>query len=212
MLETVETVLAGFCYFQHEGWRLVFSTGFEMDFLRNILNGCPNVGDGSVVLPQDVDDNPKKKHDVIDPDMLIKSVEFFDLMANVALEAGVGIDVFCAGGFSVGYGFRWWIDIADWLTLYYDMAALCRFLIQYFFIFITGANELGLPAYQSLVDPSGGYVVPQLSFATPQFEMNLTHLLEQTYLANSKYDVAAESDDPPEVYLDIRSDRYVNIE
>lgn len=131
-------------------------------------NGCPNMGEGSVVNPQDADEN-RKKHDVIDPDMLSKSVEYFDLMANVALEAGVGIDVFCAG-----------------------------------------SNELGLPAYQSLVDPSGGYVVPQLSFATPQFEYNLTYLIEQTYLARSKYEVAAENDDPPEVYLDIRSDSFMD--
>jgi hypothetical protein len=58
-------------------------------------NGCPNAGDGSVVLPLDMEDT--KQHDVIDPDMLSKSVEYFDLMANVALEAGAGIDVFCAG-------------------------------------------------------------------------------------------------------------------
>jgi hypothetical protein len=58
-------------------------------------NGCPNVGEGSVVLPEDMEDI--KQHDVIDADMLSKSVEYFDLMANVALEAAVGIDVFCAG-------------------------------------------------------------------------------------------------------------------
>jgi len=130
-------------------------------------NGCPNVGEGSVVLPEDMEDI--KQHDVIDADMLSKSVEYFDLMANVALEAGVGIDVFCAG-----------------------------------------SNELGLPAYQSLVDPSGGYVVTQLSFDVPQLEHNLKFLLEETYLARPKNDIAEESDDKPEVYLDIRSDSFMD--
>jgi hypothetical protein len=60
-----------------------------------------------------------------------------------------------------------------------------------------------------MVDPSGGYVVTQLSFAAPQLEHNLKFLLEQTYLAKPKNDIAEEGDEKPEVYLDIRSDRYV---
>jgi hypothetical protein len=62
-------------------------------------NGCPNAGDGSVVVVADKDDAPQKKHtpDVIDAGLLSKAVEYFDMAANLALDSGVCIDVFCTG-------------------------------------------------------------------------------------------------------------------
>ena len=67
-------------------------------------NGCPNIGDASVVVGGDTIrvDSPvsrQNRHspDVVDPGMLVKAVKYFDLTANYALENGVLVDVFCTG-------------------------------------------------------------------------------------------------------------------
>jgi len=51
-------------------------------------NGCPSVGEGSVV-----EENSKQ----VDAKLLVKSVAFFDEMGTVSLEAGISFDVFCSG-------------------------------------------------------------------------------------------------------------------
>lgn len=66
-------------------------------------NGCPNSGDGSVVDPKDLLEKSKNKrgkraaHDSVDTDMLQKSVEYFDILAGMAVSYGIGIDVICCG-------------------------------------------------------------------------------------------------------------------
>lgn len=69
-------------------------------------NGCPNLGDASVVV---ADDTVRAKArlnrhapDVVDPGMLVKAVKYFDLTANFALENGVVIDIFCTGRYNSG--------------------------------------------------------------------------------------------------------------
>jgi Sec23/Sec24 zinc finger/Sec23/Sec24 trunk domain len=66
-------------------------------------NGCPNLGDGSVVstekaaAPQGRVAVGRVKPDVIDPDRLTSAVQYFEKLAEVAQEHEVGIDVFCSG-------------------------------------------------------------------------------------------------------------------
>lgn len=87
---------------------------------------------------------------------------------------------------------------------------MCLF-IAFFFFCIAGANELGLPAYQALVEPSGGYVLPHNSFSTPQLEQNLGFLLQKTFMSRSCDDLDDLDDDgeqgTPECFVDFRSDR-----
>jgi len=66
-------------------------------------NGCPNIGDGSVVIPE-MDRSSKRKTpsrtkpaDVIKPARLSSAVQYFEKLAAVAQEHEVGIDVFCTG-------------------------------------------------------------------------------------------------------------------
>jgi hypothetical protein len=78
--------------------------------------------------------------------------------------------------------------------------------------YLQGANELGLPAYQALVEPSGGYVLPHLSFTTPHLEHNLKFLLQHTFMSKSRStpdDLEEDGGGPPECFVDIRADRYV---
>jgi Sec23/Sec24 zinc finger/Sec23/Sec24 trunk domain len=149
-------------------------------------NGCPNIGDGSVVtgrslmavrnrnakLNQKAQKTGKQPaHDVVDGAMLQKAVEYFDLTANFAVSSGVGFDVFCCG-----------------------------------------VHELALPAYQALVEPSGGYVIPLLSFDEKfQLQHNLNFLLEHTYMSRSRY-IPEDMDDNggAECILDIRSEIFVS--
>ena len=81
-----------------------------------------------------------------------------------------------------------------------------------FEVFCCGVTELALPAYQALVEPSGGYVSPLLTFDTPQFEDNLRFLLENTYLSRSREIPEDMQDDEggPECILDIRTDSFIS--
>jgi Sec23/Sec24 zinc finger/Sec23/Sec24 trunk domain len=141
-------------------------------------NGCPNSGDGSVVAvggdttPRHSKKNGKRPvHDVVETNMLQKSVDYFDMTGKIAVSNGIGFDVFCAG-----------------------------------------ATELALPAYQALVEPSGGYVVPLLSFETGQMEYNLKFLLEHTYMSRSRFIPEEIQDDEAgaECILDIRTDGFIS--
>jgi hypothetical protein len=64
-------------------------------------NGCPNFGDGSVVVATGLEASSQNQNrptpDVVDPMMLARAVEYFDMTATYALENGVGVDVFCTG-------------------------------------------------------------------------------------------------------------------
>ena len=108
-------------------------------------------------------------HDVVDTVMLQKAVEYFDMTANFAVSAGIGIDVFCCG-----------------------------------------VTELALPAYQAMVEPSGGYVLPLFSLDAPQLQQSLKFILENTYMSRSRY-IPEEMDDNDgaECILDIRTDSFV---
>eukprot|EP00536_Pseudo-nitzschia_multiseries_P008320 jgi/Psemu1/257096/estExt_Genewise1Plus.C_2100020 len=138
-------------------------------------NGCPNIGTGSVVKPYAPSDYGKKKngrrasHDIVDTDMLQKSVEYFDELGTIAISVGIGIDVFCSG-----------------------------------------VTELALPAYQAMVDPSGGYVLPLATLDTPQLEKNLQFIIENTYMSRSIADETYDDQlDGAECYVDIRTDSFV---
>ncbi len=61
-------------------------------------NGCPNSGDGSVVGPQNTIKTGKRATpSVIDTSMMEDAIEFFDSQANLAVDEGIGLDVFCCG-------------------------------------------------------------------------------------------------------------------
>jgi Sec23/Sec24 zinc finger/Sec23/Sec24 trunk domain len=128
------------------------------DRILLFTNGCPNVGDGSVV---DLQGNYKTMQGMaaayatVDPGKLARASEFYDVLAKAAAEAGIAMDVFC-----------------------------------------TGVSELGLPAYQSLVEPSSGYVLLHDSFAAPHLLHNVQFVLVQTRLLLAQYAIPNEQDDP----------------
>lgn len=142
-------------------------------------NGCPNYGDGSVVSrePHTASGNAKMAPDAIDSHTLARSVQYFDIIARSASEAGVGIDVLCSG-----------------------------------------ALELGLQAYQALVEPSAGWVLPHETFATPHLEHNLGFVLKHTFLSTAPLedpDAIGGESSHNEVWMDgcvidIRMSEYVS--
>lgn len=50
-------------------------------------------------------------------------------------------------------------------------------------VFCAGFMELGLPAYQALVEPSGGYVLPHSTFDSPHLVRNLGFCLNSTHIS-----------------------------
>lgn len=66
-------------------------------------NGCPNSGTGNVVDPDVASEKLRKRngkratHTIVDTDRLQKALEYFDDLGNIAISAGIGIDVFCSG-------------------------------------------------------------------------------------------------------------------
>jgi Sec23/Sec24 trunk domain/Sec23/Sec24 zinc finger len=114
-------------------------------------NGCPNMGEGSVVAEKKEKKTKflpkgKKKHQSVDDGQLAKGIQYYDTLATLAMETGIAIDVICAG----------------WM-------------------------ELGLPAYQALVAPSGGYVIPQSSLEEPRLVHNLEFLLKHTHVSRTDH-------------------------
>ena len=76
-------------------------------------------------------------------------------------------------------------------------------------VFCCGVTELGLPAYQAMVEPSGGYVVPLLTLDTPQLNQNLKFILNDTYMSRSRYIPKDLTTSGAECIIDIRSDSFV---
>ncbi len=66
-------------------------------------NGFPTIGDGSVVDHGASMEKSKSKrgkrasHDTVNADMLQKAVAYFDAKASLAIDVGIGLDVFCCG-------------------------------------------------------------------------------------------------------------------
>jgi hypothetical protein len=66
-------------------------------------DGCPNYGDGSVVSSEAASTGPGKgRVNEVDPHTLSRAVQYFDIIARSASEAGVAIDVFCTGALELG--------------------------------------------------------------------------------------------------------------
>jgi Sec23/Sec24 trunk domain/Sec23/Sec24 zinc finger len=63
-------------------------------------------------------------------------------------------------------------------------------------VFCTGSSELGLPAYQSLVEPSSGYVLSHDTFTSKHLERNIGFLLNHTCLSLAHFveDVVEDAD------------------
>jgi hypothetical protein len=105
-------------------------------------------------------------------------------------------------------------DVVDTALLqksveYFDMTA--TFAVSTgvgFDVFCSGVTELALPAYQALVEPSGGYVLPLVSFTTPRFEHDLKFLLKNTYMSRSKFVPDDLDAGGAECILDIRTDSF----
>lgn len=66
-------------------------------------------------------------------------------------------------------------------------------------VFCAGYMELGLPAYQALVGPSGGYVLPHSTFDSPNLVHNLGFCLKFTYISrtNAEIPVGKVVEEPP---------------
>jgi predicted nucleic-acid-binding Zn-ribbon protein len=67
-------------------------------------DGCPNYGDGSVVSSEAASTAPGRGRAVlnVDPHTLSRAVQYFDIIARSASEAGVAIDVLCTGALELG--------------------------------------------------------------------------------------------------------------
>ena len=72
---------------------------------------------------------------------------------------------------------------------------------------------MGLPAYQALVEPSGGYVLPHTSLQSPQLKHNLNYVLKDSFMSRSlKSNIIDSGIDKMldwQCLLDIRTDRYL---
>mmetsp|Transcript_31582 Transcript_31582/g.76274 ORF Transcript_31582/g.76274 Transcript_31582/m.76274 type:complete len:1031 (+) Transcript_31582:58-3150(+) len=77
-------------------------------------------------------------------------------------------------------------------------------------VFCSGVTELAIPAYQALVEPSGGYVMSHTSLASKQLKQNFNWVLQNTYTSRSP---AVDSDDTTtndsQMFLDIRTDSFM---
>jgi len=130
-------------------------------------NGCPNFGDGTVVSSDvavtSATNDSKSAPDAVDPPSLARAVQYFDIIARSASEAGVGIDVLCSGSL-----------------------------------------ELALPAYQALVEPSAGYVLPHETFASAHLQHNLGYLLKHTFVSTAPLqdDANAATSSQNEVWME----------
>jgi Sec23/Sec24 zinc finger/Sec23/Sec24 trunk domain len=124
------------------------TTGVSSDSrILLFTNGCPNLGDGSVVDVRGEDVGSTAAYSTVDASRLARACEYFSVLAQSAVEvANIGIDVLC-----------------------------------------TGSSELGLPAYQSLVEPSAGYVLSHDTFTSSNLEVNLQFLLHQTHLTRAYF-------------------------
>lgn len=94
-------------------------------------NGCPNLGDGSVI--------DAESHDIADY-KLARAISFFRMVGQSV--DSVAVDVFCSG-----------------------------------------ALELALPAYQALVEASGGYAISHDTFTTPHLLQNASYVLNRTSMS-----------------------------
>jgi Sec23/Sec24 trunk domain/Sec23/Sec24 zinc finger len=72
-------------------------------------------------------------------------------------------------------------------------------------VFCTGASELGLPAYQSLVEPSSGYVLLHDTFTTPHLQLNVQYVLLQTRLVLAQY-ISDRREDEGDPLVDHQND------
>lgn len=135
-------------------------------------NGCPNLGDGSVVdMQQNKNNNTASSsgnaaYSTVDTEKLARASEFFDLITKEASESNIGIDVFG-----------------------------------------TGVSELGLPVYQSLTEPSSGYVLLHDTFTSLHLLRNLQFVLQQTHLISAQYfpETNRNSESSPQEQLAIQS-------
>jgi hypothetical protein len=148
-------------------------------------NGCPNYGDGSVV------DNPESYGD--------NDVWENEMMTNINKRNGQKRN-----------GKEQQQRAKAMLYSIVDPGKLAR-ASEYFTViakaaaeggigfdvFCTGSSELGLPAYQALVEPSSGYVISHDTFVTPHLQHNLRFLLEQTgmSLAHFRHEPTTNSSD-----------------
>lgn len=148
-------------------------------------NGCPNIGYGTVVAEGSVYDNKSKKGTAKKSPGRRAERPAHDVVDTTMLQKAVEyFDGAAKLAVSNGVGFD---------------------------VFCSGVHELALPAYQALVEPSGGYVLPLLSFdETSQFQQNLKFLLENTYMSRSN-DILDVDDENAgaECILDIRTELFV---
>lgn len=128
-------------------------------------NGCPNTDEGTVVAEKEKEKQTKsfgggrkKKQAKVNGGQMTKAIEYYDTLATLAADAGIAVDIFCAG----------------WL-------------------------ELGLPAYQAIVAPSGGYVIPHSDFQSPHLIHNLQFLMKHTFISrtNVEFDTGGDSLETP---------------
>ena len=66
-------------------------------------NGCPNLGEGSVV---DIKNNATcglAAYSTVDSAQLARACNFYDVIGKSAVDVGVGIDVFCTGSSELGF-------------------------------------------------------------------------------------------------------------
>jgi Sec23/Sec24 trunk domain/Sec23/Sec24 zinc finger len=77
-------------------------------------------------------------------------------------------------------------------------------------VFCGGVHALGMPAFQALVNPSGGYALPHQSFHEgTQFHVNVAHILAQTHMSRM-VDTDALLNQLSECLVDLRMSSFVH--
>jgi hypothetical protein len=66
-------------------------------------NGCPNVGEGSVVDTRSDVTGASAAYNTVDSIQLAHACRFYNVIGKAAVDVGVGIDVFCTGSSELGF-------------------------------------------------------------------------------------------------------------
>lgn len=128
-------------------------------------NGCPNAGEGSVVA------EPSETGTKSTPKKGVKGIK----AKKGKGKSGAGKKKAVVDGSQMSKAIEYF-EMTGGLAMETGIAID---------VFCTGSLELGLPAYQALVEPSGGYVLPHSNFTGPHLSHNLLYLLKHTYVSRT---------------------------
>ncbi len=135
-------------------------------------NGCPNLGDGSVVDTNNDAIGGLSAYSTVDSAQMARACGFFDAIGKSALDIGVGIDVLCAGSSELGFpAFLSLVDSSSGYVISHDSFTSSR--LQSNMGYILQHTHMSRSYFHvQNVDESGPIQVPESSKALPHSMIN----------------------------------------